>query len=730
MPTVCVAIVGAGPSGLACVRTLMAARTAGQVYELHVFDKGKRERDPNDPHDAANGFGGCGLFSDGKVSFAPAGTNVWCAADRPSTQAALDAWIDDLNAAGADLERRKMPEFKELPVPKDKWTLKPYESAYVTPETRQRFVDDMWKRVSKPKRCELHMETVVLKIEKTDDGKYRLIYQKNGEWTTYETGIFDVVVLAGGRYSPMFIETPFKKQFVRTEHGVRIVGPADHPFWKTLQGTDPKYVRRNTDWEYRTFCCCRGGEVAQTRYNGIVTYSGRVPDTGSTDESNVGFMARSYDPNMHVELPDPFDVPLQQLGDLHGYGHIHRAIKDFLKYQTTYSLPTEEQEREREQVTGGAWRQFFLCCAVATAVTACAGLVFPTYTRLDMVMLWAFMTMALGTMIDYLVEGVMQPWGINDFEDFRAVGPCLEAAGSYLETDYNHRVPGENVYVVGDSNGAYRGLTAAYVSGCYVGQHIVGNYGRPDLPRIVNCIVNERGYVQRMPKIKGHGGAKALYEIHIFLAPINPGSKEVEMFEDAVKRYNDIHYKPESNAAVPTYEMKACHLGLVLRDNKTEVRVLQSAQYFRSEQDTPAAVAAAARRQALWFTSCGFDVLRIKVEASLHGQDVPDIDGPEVYYEFHIKTTLCGDAESDIAKLVEVSKKLSAQFDRPVPLSINRGKGGQRFLNVRFYNCKKADAVAKVRLIEEALGDLFLKTISEVGVYDSYPAMDNGWIDD
>jgi hypothetical protein len=314
-----------------------------------------------------------------------------------------------------------------------------------------------------------------------------------------------------------------------------------------------------------------------------------------------------------------------------------------------------------------------------------------------------------------------------DTASFRVVGPCMEAAGSYWITDYDGRVPGEDVYVVGDSNGTFRGLTAAHVSGYYAARKIVDSLPSAMLslslrPRVVTSIVNERGYMQRMPPLVANDGGPAQYEIHVFLGPLMPPPEIVDKFEKAVERWNVLFRRG--------FDMKACHLGLLLQDNKTEIRVMQSARYYRTKD--VAEVVEAAHRDALWFVARGFVVLRVKIEAAIHGQNVPDIDTPDqkhLYYEFHIKTKLCGDAEADIATLLELSKKFSAQFERPVPLSINRGKGGQRFLNVRFSGCTKQAALDKVRRIKEALGDLYSKEIDELVVYDTCRKMDRGWIE-
>ena len=67
-------IVGAGPSGLTAANLLTKTTT-----NYLIIEKGKTlfNRDTKSPKDIVTGIGGGGLFSDGKVSFYPSGTNLY-----------------------------------------------------------------------------------------------------------------------------------------------------------------------------------------------------------------------------------------------------------------------------------------------------------------------------------------------------------------------------------------------------------------------------------------------------------------------------------------------------------------------------------------------------------------------------------------------------------------------------------------------------------------------------
>ena len=68
-----VIVIGLGPAGIMATLTL-----SQKGYRVLAIDRGKtyQMRDPQIPYDVANGFGGAGLFSDGKLSFFPAASNL------------------------------------------------------------------------------------------------------------------------------------------------------------------------------------------------------------------------------------------------------------------------------------------------------------------------------------------------------------------------------------------------------------------------------------------------------------------------------------------------------------------------------------------------------------------------------------------------------------------------------------------------------------------------------
>ena len=74
-------------------------------------------------------------------------------------------------------------------------------------------------------------------------------------------------------------------------------------FLQEDQYLDPKLIVTSPDGRYgwRTFCCCRDGEVITTDVRGVVSVSGRA-DCSPTGRSNVGFNLRVTDADLAQAL--------------------------------------------------------------------------------------------------------------------------------------------------------------------------------------------------------------------------------------------------------------------------------------------------------------------------------------------------------------------------------------------------------------------------------------------
>ena len=261
--------------------------------------------------------------------------------------------------------------------------------------------------------------------------------------------------------------------------------------------------------------------------------------------------------------------------------------------------------------------------------------------------------------------------------------------------------------------------------------------------------------MDEFPRMVGSGSMPATQEIHIFLAPLNPGEQQLQQYFQLVDTWNASVLPTLRDKGLQCERMKACHLALVFRRPRgveEEVCVMQSARYIRSND--PAVVVEQSHADAQWFRDHGFDVVREKIEASAYGIDgVPQSDEParehegKRYFEFHMKVRRADreDGSPITAEEIDQLKTVAVEFSRaykiPVPLSFNKrkdkenndGKGHQRFLNLRFRGKGIDNIKPLVRAVEQRIAEqtafTVVKTISEWVWYDTYTQMDAGWID-
>lgn len=210
------------------------------------------------------------------------------------------------------------------------------------------------------------------------------------------------------------------------------------------------------------------------------------------------------------------------------------------------------------------------------------------------------------------------------------------------------------------------------------------------------------------------------FEIHVFVAPLDPDAGDVQRFTAACGGH-----------------MKALLLNLDYV-GKGFVGVLQSSRYVQGDV---ARARAAAAEDAEILRAAGFTVIREKVEAMASCAGVPQGEREaersprDRYFEFHVLVDRPGRPidDADVASLRGVAAAFAARLGTPVPLSYNALKPAQRFLNVRARGVGLAEAMAPVRALEAAIagvdGLVVKKTIAEYICFDSNRAVDNGWLE-
>lgn len=379
-------VVGAGPAGLACASTIKSK-------SVLVVDLGKSvlERDRFHSEDCVQGAGGAGLFSDGKFSFYPAGTEIW-KGNLDRLQSGYKALEGDFNQYG------EIPRFPEITtnnkcfLDKSGWQLKPYPSLYLSLEDRMDLITKLANRCPR-----ILYETEFLHEQETEEGF--VVKLKNRSTDQHFYVKTNKLVLAGGRFMPLFFKS--RRRFRRYEFGFRIAGPS-HLFKKEVLLNDPKYIFFQPDVEYRTFCWCDRGEVVKTSFKGIESFSGRS-DCTPTESSNFGFNIRVKNTSLLAESDfrklmtlAPFEINLKHfVSNLQNYYPVKAAA-----------------------------------------------------------------------LIDYGLSRLLERFSGLKNDNVSVIGPTIEGVGDYPAVDENFRLEGtDNVSVIGDSGGSYRGIIPSMLSG-------------------------------------------------------------------------------------------------------------------------------------------------------------------------------------------------------------------------------------------------------------------------
>jgi phosphomevalonate kinase len=337
-------IIGAGPSGLVCAKKLF---TQGQ--KIAIFDIGSSLKNRN--HDAGNdclvGVGGAGLFSDGKLSDFPAGTQVWKLNRKylspvyQELMKCISKYHPIIDSFDASIESQS------------DWQLKKYPTYYLSLDQRKQLINDF----SQDYLGNIVLNTQVIDVVKMASKKYLVVVNdiKRNLIIRYTT--YNIVVACGRFTSKLLNKIDFiPKTFMRIEMGVRVEGPADTPIYEQFSKSciDPKFTSVSGDIEYRTFCWCRNGEVVCCEFDKTKSWSGRS-DCEPTGKSNFGFNVRFKNPKymylleqayntapFKIKLDDPSGIDKIDEKYREVYSHIKVGLISFLtNYGVTDFSPFE-----------------------------------------------------------------------------------------------------------------------------------------------------------------------------------------------------------------------------------------------------------------------------------------------------------------------------------------------------------------------------------------------------
>jgi len=424
-----VAIIGAGPSGLAAAQSLMSAG-----IDFALVDKGQEVnyRERNDPKDIVEGVGGSGLFSDGKFSFYPSATNLW---NLSPTHNLLDAYTWFINLLvdhGADLTSRSFPHinrinYKYFSCESEGHVIhKLYDSIKMALPNRMAIIKELWEPLGYRTLLGYHL----VNISELSSASIELTLKHIGHECTPISSLTSLrcehLLIAGGRYSPQLLRRILPGSFMafrRWEYGIRIEQPADSFFLSSFDQIDPKLIIPSTNDhpEYRTFCCCRDGEIVSTRSYELLSISGRS-NGDPTGKSNIGFLVRFKN----------------QILD--------KAFTDFLAISSSLSQPNAFPLAMLLSGTSSESNDLEIVNSTFGEILSA-----PLVRGLK-IMLSQYPLLAQRDTILYM--------------------PAIEGLGYYPAVSSDLRIPDTNIWVAGDASGLFRGLTAAFISGWFAGRNI------------------------------------------------------------------------------------------------------------------------------------------------------------------------------------------------------------------------------------------------------------------
>ena len=217
------------------------------------------------------------------------------------------------------------------------------------------------------------------------------------------------IIIATGRFGNKVLKVPVisqeNKWIKKLELGIRIETPAKYFIPNNVKTADYKLIKKDENCEFRTFCSCKNGIVVQTEFDKYVSFNGAQTQF-KTEKSNIGLLIRN------VELTSEYEVEMEAYLE-QSHQPFKVSLKDFFE--------------NREKVFIGKKVDDFLRNKVKD-----------------------------------IIENIE-----CGFNESYVYGPEIEYVGEYLKIESDDLCAKKNIYVIGDVNGSFRGLTAAMISGIY-----------------------------------------------------------------------------------------------------------------------------------------------------------------------------------------------------------------------------------------------------------------------
>jgi uncharacterized FAD-dependent dehydrogenase len=215
------------------------------------------------------------------------------------------------------------------------------------------------------------------------------------------------LILSGGRFFPMLSQSfpMIKHIFKRVELGMRVCGPSTNELYSVSTQIDPKFIKMNTNNIVEYRTFCWCRKgECVSTQHDDIITFSGRADCAPTTESNFGFNARFKTEDALTLLETAIHTP-------------------------SFKVPL---------------------------------------TNIDhLINVYG----AVGTYLSAGIKSLLDEFGkvaSIDRNQITLVGPTIEGVGNYPVLDENLKVPGENIWVVGDATGIFRGIVPAMLSGLFV----------------------------------------------------------------------------------------------------------------------------------------------------------------------------------------------------------------------------------------------------------------------
>lgn len=424
-----IVIIGTGPAGLAAAAAL-SSKSEGNL-NIILFESGKdiSFRDHDNANELGVGLGGAGLFSDGKFSFFPSGTEVYRLDNKDKIKLG-EEWLNELFLKiGINISS----EIQNKTYTPQNTSQKHYPSIKTTLDQRKNMVNILKDSIQGLIFTNTHINQII----KIHD-KY-IVYSENNSLTA------DAIIFATGKFGSLNILNLFDTSFfenkivnIRYELGIRIESPANRGFLVKSKSLDVKHKWKTTDGEARTFCTCRNGQISNISNSRFSSISGRSEENKKSEYSNFGLLLRFTGANF-AQGKKAWEkiMNLDLLKD-------HKAM-----WQTLPSFINKSENTTGEvDITKRPW--------------------FPKNSFQN----GKIHELIDNILYDNLLEAIHKLIELSPdllSEETVIIFPAVEGVGTYIKLDDNLKLRGEMIWCSGDMAGKFRGLIPSLLSGFYVG---------------------------------------------------------------------------------------------------------------------------------------------------------------------------------------------------------------------------------------------------------------------